>query len=126
MNIPKPILERRRSIRVDDNLHFQFGHAGYDIQAVTIDISTTGAMCLLDADVPLLTKLKIRLSIPTPAKGTRRPRMVGVEGVIVRKDKDPITARYYVGIFFSSISPKDQAFLESYIQSRIQSSGNSG
>ena len=117
MVIPKRILEKRRAVRVDENLHFQFGYGGYEIQAVTINISASGAMCLVDSDIPLLTRLKIKF----PLSSEKRPRKknIDMEGVVVRKQKDTLTGRFYLAIFFSRVNDEDRKALEGYLHERL-------
>ena len=93
MRTPKAILERRRSVRIQEALPFRIGSEGYDFQAVTINISRHGALCLVDKDIALMTKLAIALPIAN--------KVIRLEGVVVRKEKDPKSGKYYTAIFFS-------------------------
>ena len=104
-------MERRRSVRIEENLEFQFGIDGYDIHATTLNISSHGAMCLVDTNIPLMAKLKITLSLSS--------KKLLLEGVIVRKEKDSLTNRFYIAIFFSGIKPSDQKTLDEFIRHRL-------
>ena len=112
MRIPKPILERRRSIRIDDALPFKVGLEGYEQEASTLNISCTGAMCLLDREVPMMTKLRVAISLESK-------KTLHVKGVVVRKEKDLATEKFQVAIFFSEISASDREALERYIAFKL-------
>ncbi len=118
MRTPKPILERRRSVRIDAGLPFNIGHEGYEIEARTLNVSTHGAMCALERDIPLMTQLKIGLRVP--AMGSARPQehTLRLKGVVVRKEHDPATKKYNVAVYFPDISEKDQGILKDYIEHR--------
>lgn len=119
MKIPKPILERRRSIRIDEALPFQMGPAGYDTEAKTVNISTTGTLCLIERDIPLMTKLNVALSIPPFDKSPKKT--IKIKGVVVRKDRDAAGKGFWTAIYFSDIKPDDQRTLQSFIEYRLNS-----
>jgi hypothetical protein len=83
MEIPKPIRERRRSIRIEEALPFKIGHKGYQIEAVTLNISYHGVMCVLDNDIKMMTQLDVALTLPRASK-TGRASTIKANGVIVR------------------------------------------
>ncbi|MBI3316268.1 MAG: PilZ domain-containing protein [Candidatus Omnitrophica bacterium] len=113
MRIPKPILERRRAVRVPENLVFQIGHEEYDLLATTLNISASGALCVVDRDIPLMTKVRISVGIP-PNKTLR------LIGVVVRKEKNDATGRTLIAIFFSEVSSRNQVLLKAFIDSRLK------
>lgn len=113
MRIPKPILERRRSVRIDDALPFRVGLEGFEQEASTINISSTGAMCLLDKEIPMMTKLRMAVSLESK-------KTLHLKGVVVRKEKDLATDKFQVAIFFSEISASDREALERYIAFKLR------
>lgn len=113
MRIPKPILERRRSVRIDDALPFKVGLEGFEQEANTLNISSTGAMCLLDKEVPMMTKLRVAINLESK-------KILHVKGVVVRKEKDMATEKFQVAIFFSEISASDREALERYIAFKLK------
>ncbi len=117
MKIPKPILERRRCIRIDEALPVQLGREGFDAEAKTVNISATGTLCLIDLDIPLMTKLSIALSIPAHGKSAKKT--IKIKGVVVRKDRDSSSSGFWTAIFFSDIKPDDQRLLQNYIDYRV-------
>lgn len=119
MKTPKRVLDRRRSIRIAESLPFKIGHASFESEAVTINISTNGALCLIDQDIPLMTQLKVALSLPG-AKVSSRSRSISMKGVVVRKEKDALNKKYLIAVYFSEIKPADRETLERFIESRLQ------
>lgn len=112
MRIPKPILERRRAVRIDDALPFKVGLEGFEQEASTLNISSTGAMCLLDKEVPMMTKLRVAINLESK-------KILHVKGVVVRKEKDLATEKFQVAIFFSEINASDREALERYIAFKL-------
>jgi len=118
MKIPKKILERRRSVRVSESLPFTIGHDSYDLEAETVNVSAHGAMCVVGKDIPIMTQLKISLSLPGFCTDSNRSKKIHVKGVVVRKEKDPLSGGYTVAVFFSEIKPDDQRMLERFVASQ--------
>lgn len=118
MKIPRRVLERRKSVRIAENLFFKIGHEGYDIQAITINISAHGALCVVDQEIALMTQLKMGFELPTPGK---KRKAIHLKGVVVRKDKDPRTGRFLIAIYFSAIKPQDQKNLTLFIDRYLKS-----
>ena len=116
MKTPKPIQDRRRAIRIEENLPFHIGHDQYEVEVRTVNISKSGVLCLTDKPIPLMTKLKIGLQLPGSA---RKASGFHAQGVVVRREPDPASDKFYIGIFFSDIAPKDLQLLEDYIDQRL-------
>ena len=113
MPTPRRITERRRSVRISEPLLFKIGHRGYDIQAITLNLSCHGAMCVVDSDIPMMSQLEIGLEIPGKSAG--RQTTVHLKGVLVRKEKDLRTGRFLVAVYFSDVKPADAKRLEQFI-----------
>jgi c-di-GMP-binding flagellar brake protein YcgR len=120
MKTPKPILERRRSVRLHEALPFKIGHAGYETIAKTVNISPHGALCMVDKNIPLMTQLAVAVTLPV--KGAKRGKTLRIKGVVVRREKDPALDRYFVAIYFSEIKSQDQDTLRRFIEGRLISS----
>lgn len=116
MKTPKPILERRRSVRIAEVLPFKIGHDGFEIEATSLNISYHGAMCVVEKNLKLMTQLSLGISLPNAGK----PRRVVAKGVVVRKERDAHTGKYLIAIFFSDLKPKDQKLLKEFIDGRIK------
>lgn len=115
MKTPKPILERRRSVRVPENLPFRLGHEDFEIEGMTLNVGAHGILCSVDKDLPLMTKVSIGLSLHLNG----RPHAIRTKGVVVRKTRDPRGERFHVAIFFSDLKPKDADTLRDYIDQRL-------
>ncbi len=118
MRTPKPVLERRRSIRIEEALPFKIGHDKFEILAETVNVSEHGALCLVDGNVPVMTQLALALTLPGATKSSKG-KNIRMKGVVVRRDHDPASKKYFLAIFFSQISPKDQQVLSRFIESRL-------
>jgi c-di-GMP-binding flagellar brake protein YcgR len=126
MRTPKPILDRRRSIRIQEVLPFTIGHEGFELEAHTVNISAHGAMCLISKDIPIMTQLKIALKVPQfgKANGTAKAAKtkmttIHAKGVVVRKEKDPVSGKYFLAVFFSDMNEKDRQLFKEYIEHRL-------
>ena len=122
MKTPKPILDRRRSIRVTEEMPFKIGHENYEIEAKTINVSEHGALCLVDKNIPLMTQLAAVLTVPADKK-SKKWKTIRIKAVVVRREKDPSSGLYFLAIFFSSITSKDREILSQFIQSRLSIQG---
>ena len=122
MKTPKAILERRRSVRVDEELPFKIGQAGFETVAKTVNISKHGALCLVDKNIPLMTQLAVALTLPAPGKRSGRGKTIRLKGVVVRREKDPVSDQWFLAIYFAQINSEDQATLSRFIESRLSSS----
>ena len=121
MKTPKRILERRRSVRIAEALPFHIGHEDYETQAVMVNLSISGTLCLVDRDIPMMTQLKIALSLPlTGTGGSSKERSVTAKGVVVRKEPYLQNGQFLIAIFFSDMKPADKKTLEQFIQHRLR------
>ena len=112
MKLPKSIEDRRRSIRIEESLPFKIGHEGYEIEATTVNISSTGVMCLVEKDIPMMTQVQFGLSL--------NDKILKAKGVIVRKERDPESGKFFVAIFFSDIKEKALEALITFIHDRLR------
>ena len=118
MKIPKPVMDRRRSIRIAEKLPFTIGHGHYETEAETVNISGHGALCRVERDIPIMTQLKVALSLPSVRKGARA-KVISMKGVVVRKEKDALSQKYFIAVYFSDIQPADRQYLEKFIEGRL-------
>lgn len=108
--------ERRRSVRINETLPFVIGHEGFEVEAVTVNLSTLGAMCRVAREIPMMTQLAVALSLP--GDNGHRSKKVRMKGVVVRKDRDALTGTFLLAIYFSDIKPEDREILEEFIKRR--------
>ena len=120
MKTPKPILERRRFVRLAEYLPFEIGHEGYEIKAQTLNISSTGALCRVEREIPLMTKVRIGLALAPVKRASAKPITLNLNGVVVRKEKDPRTDHFLIAVYFSGIKPRDQNLLGRYVEERLK------
>ena len=118
MKIPKPVMDRRRSIRIAEKLPFTIGHGHYETEAETVNISGHGALCRVERDIPIMTQLKVALSLPSARKGARA-KVISMKGVVVRKEKEALSQKYFIAVYFSDIQPADRQYLEKFIEGRL-------
>ena len=120
MRTPKPVLDRRRGVRIAEKLPFKIGLENYEAEAVTVNISVNGALCLVEREIPIMTQLKVALTLPLISKASsQKNKLLSMKGVVVRKEKDPAREGYYIAIYFSDIKPNDRKFLSQFIESRL-------
>ncbi len=68
-------------------------------------------MCELDVDIPLMTRIKISLKLPK--------KELRLKGVVVRRERNELTDKTLIAIFFSDVKPEDQTRLDSFIRDKI-------
>ena len=111
--------ERRKAPRIDDEELSLELHAGnFDAMAHTLNISASGLYCKVDKEMPLMSRVNLMLMIPDISSGTKEPRNVEVEGVVVRAHPVIIDGKimhYDVAIFFDSLTPKAKEIIAGYI-----------
>ena len=120
MSISRNTSDRRRSIRIAEELPFVIGHQGYEIQATSVNLSNNGVMCLIDRDIPVMTLLEIAFSLPVMVNFSTKEKLIKAKGVVVRKEEDAVSEKFYIAIFFSEVKPKDQKVLNDFIQYRLK------
>lgn len=119
MDIPKRIHERRQSLRIQETFLFTIGHDGYDIEARAVNIGLHGVMCIVDREIPLMTQLKIALTLPKYGKNKPIEKTLRVKGVVVRRERDDASGKFLVAIFFSDLKHEDTATLKEFIEHRL-------
>ena len=119
MKTPKNVLDRRRSLRVVEKLPFTIGHQNYEIEATTVNISVNGVLCVVKREIPLMTQLKVAITLPSGATGSSKKKIILMKGVVVRKEKDSLKQQHLLAIYFSEIKPADKKFLKKFIESHL-------
>jgi hypothetical protein len=111
--------ERRKFPRVnDEGLSLKLRLDDFDSITHTMNISSSGVYCKLDKELPLMSRVKLMLMIPDPAKeGALKD--LEVSGVVVRQHPvtiDGVIKHYDVAIFFEDLSDKDKEIIAGYIK----------
>ena len=105
----KTSVERRAHPRHATALDLQVTpeEGGVVARVVANNISLGGLYCTSNADFPEMTRLAVRLMLPTGNGRSLEPHPVDVEAVVVRReevrpglDDDP---RYELGLFFTGL-----------------------
>lgn len=111
--------ERRRFPRVqDDMMTLSLSAGGFDIATHTLNISASGLYCKVSKEIPIMSRVKLMLKIPTQSKDEKSAVGLELEGVVVRQHPviiDGQTKHYDIAIFFDSLSDKDRAVISEYI-----------
>ena len=78
---------------------------GTDVVARSINLSRNGAYCEVNAPIPVMTALSVRIELPGPVR-TKAAACVECRGVVVRSEKRPANDRnrYNIAIFFNFIT----------------------
>ena len=113
-------LDKRRSVRILEELPFVIGHQGYEIQAKSVNLSGNGVLCVVDRDIPLMTQLEVVFSLPVVVNFSSKEKIVKAKGVVVRKEEDAVTDKFFIAVYFSDIKPKDQKVLDEFIAYRLK------
>lgn len=109
--------ERRRAVRVTEQIPVGLKDGDGFINAQTENISASGAYCLLDRFIAPMTKLDLRLELPNGM----RNRIIRCSGVVVRVEpvvSDANHGRYHIAVFFSELSPKDRTAITQFVRKR--------
>ena len=110
--------ERRRAPRVVERISVSLTDADSELRAETQNLSVCGAYCLLDRFIAPMTKLQLRLELPSG----ERTVQIQCMGVVVRVE--PVAAnvergRYHVAIFFTDLTDRDRSAISRFVLSRL-------
>lgn len=110
--------ERRRAPRIAERVAVSLIDAGTELRAETQNLSVCGAYCTLDHFIAPMTKLHLRMELPS------RERTVQIQctGVVVRVEPVALNAeqgRYHVAIFFTDLSDRSRATISQFVLSRL-------
>jgi hypothetical protein len=116
------VKERRKHKRASLELPLDVDHAAEDrkrFTAKTVNLSAGGFYCKVPYHVPVLTKLKVSMTIPMKEPGGKEEdHVVSCEGMVVRtvpEEPQPDVDAYEIGCFFTEISDYDRLIIEQYL-----------
>ena len=115
--------ERRAAARVDAALAVDVSDQGaHDTlaPAVTLNVSRTGAYCLVEREIAPFTKLALRLRAPVDGEG-RPPIEINCVGVVVRHDLvegEDGAQEHCIAVFFERISPVAREAIDTFVKQR--------
>jgi len=111
--------ERRTFPRVrDEGLALKLNSGDFDTVTHTLDISASGIYCKIDKEIPIMSKVRLKLMVPDPSKSVRE---LDVDGVVVREHPviiDGVIRHYDAAIFFDNLSVKNREMIQAYIASK--------
>ena len=114
--------ERRSFPRLrDEGLSLKLNAGDFDTVTHTLDISASGIYCKIDREIPLMSRVRIRMMVPDSVKSGKGTRELDVDGVIVREHPviiDGVIKHYDAAIFFDNLSEKNSEIIQNYISSK--------
>lgn len=112
-------VERRAFPRVhDEGLSLKLNTGNFDTVTHTLDISASGIYCKIDKEIPLMSKVRLKLMVPDSPKSVQE---LDVDGVVVREHPviiDGVIRHYDAAIFFDNLSAKNREMIQTYIASK--------
>ena len=111
----KPIQERRKDPRLENNIPVKICQEGGDLVAETQNISRSGAYCRIGKYIAPMTRLKVHLLLSSTSKGKKDAKKISCDGVIVRCEQSSGEPGYNIAVFFSDISRRDAEFISDYV-----------
>lgn len=118
--------ERRGTPRIAEQVTLALTEAGGVIQAETKNLSASGVYCALDRLIPPMTKLEVRLELPSG--GHQRASMC-CSGVVVRVEPviaPPDRARYHTAIFFTDLAERDRSAISQFVRQQLAARSSTG
>ncbi|MGB2629680.1 MAG: PilZ domain-containing protein [Candidatus Omnitrophota bacterium] len=110
--------ERRKYPRVkDDNIAIKLSGDGFDTITQSLDVSASGIYCKVSKHIPLMTRVRLVLTLPGKNSDSD-PDTMDVEGIVVRGHPVIQNGRvhhYDLAIFFDSLLPRHRKKLIHYI-----------
>jgi hypothetical protein len=90
----------------------------FDMMTHTMNLSASGVYCKLERELPLMSRLKLRLMIPDESREGGSVKTIEADGVVVREHPviiDGVVKHFDAAIFFEDLSEKDRETIKSYI-----------
>ena len=114
--------ERRSFPRVrDEGLSLRLNAGDFDTVTHTLDISASGIYCKIDREIPIMSRVRLKLMVPDSAKSSKNTVELDVDGVVVREHPviiDGVIKHYDAAIFFDNLSEKNSEIIQNYISSK--------
>ncbi|MCM8783782.1 MAG: PilZ domain-containing protein [Candidatus Omnitrophica bacterium] len=112
--------DRRKYPRLEKKLPIKAFGETFDFYTETMNIGAGGVLFYLDNPIPIATKLKITLVLPS--KKEKKDIKIDCEGVVVRIQENlTVTGqgRYYMAIMFTEISPENRAKINQFVNEQL-------
>jgi len=117
-------MERRKYPRIAKNLPIKAFGESFDFFTETMNISSGGVLCYLEKPIPVATRLRLALILPS-ADSTKEFK-IDCEGIVIRVQENlNVTGkeRFYIAIMFSKISPADKEKIAQFVSAHLNSPG---
>ncbi len=112
--------ERRKFPRLrDEGLSLKLNSGDFDTVTHTLDVSASGIYCKIDKEIPLMSKVRLKLMVP--ADSPKSVQELDVDGVVVREHPviiDGVIRHYDAAIFFDNLSAENREMIQTYIDSK--------
>lgn len=109
--------ERRRHFRLEKAVPLKISGGDADIVTETLNISSSGAFCLLNKHLAPMTKLKLSFLLPLKRNNKVVNKRISCEGVVVRSQSAVDQDSFQTAIFFSDIMPRDSQIIHEFVES---------
>jgi c-di-GMP-binding flagellar brake protein YcgR len=115
--------ERRAHRRIDTTIEVQGTpeEGGVAARMVASNLSAGGLYCTSSADFPEMTRLAVRLELPTNGDPAGDYRALDIEAVVVRREEVRSSSgapRYRLGLFFTRVDDDAREHLSRFVGSR--------
>ena len=113
-------IEKRQYPRVKSDLSLKLALEGANVITKAENISASGAYCKVDKPIPLMSRIKIILLLPSANKKSKK---IDTTGVVVREHPVIVSGKilhYDVAIFFDSLSIRDKELIADHIRRKLQ------
>ncbi|NQT21814.1 MAG: PilZ domain-containing protein [Candidatus Omnitrophica bacterium] len=116
--------ERRREPRIaDDRVALKVKTDKFDTSiSQSLNISASGVYCKVDRELPLMSRVKIILMLPSDTVNKKSDsNKIETEGVVVREHpviENGKIMHYDAAIFFDNLTPQQSLAIKEYIQKR--------
>jgi len=111
--------ERRQFPRIaDEDVGVSVDLEGFGTVSHTMNLSASGMYCKVDKDIPVMSRVRLRLILPDFEREDKKGRPLEVDGVVVRGHPviiDGVTKHYDIAVFFDNISQKSKDAILAYI-----------
>lgn len=114
-------VERRKYPRIERKVPLRIKAKTFDAVTTAKNISSSGVLCQIEGYLPLLSKVKIVLFLPSEKKSLISP--IDIEGIVVRTKPCRIASLPEVrniAIFFNKIKIRAAAKISEYINSNLR------
>lgn len=110
--------DRRAHQRVATEFDVQGSTDGVVARMVARNLSLGGLYCTSPKDFPEMTRLAVRLLLPTHGHPTPEPQSLDVEAVVVRREPLPGAngeSRFELGLFFTKLDSSARTRLAQFL-----------